>query len=65
MTRLEPVRPGEAPKRDCMEPFALSAAALAKAIGATPARIDEIVRGRRGVTADASSIPSGWVSAIA
>ena len=51
MTRLEPVHPGEVLKYDFMEPFALSAATLAKAIGVTPARINEIVRGRRGITA--------------
>ena len=49
MTRLDPVHPGEVLKHDFMEP--LSAAALAKAIGVTPARINEIVRGRRGITA--------------
>ena len=52
MTRLEPVHPGEVLKRDFMEPFGLSATALAKATGVTPARINEIVRGRRGVTAE-------------
>ena len=51
MTRLEPVHPGEVLKHDFMEPFGLSASALAKAIGVTPARINEIVRGRRGITA--------------
>jgi len=51
MTRLEPVHPGEILKHDFMEPFGLSATALAKAIGVTPARINEIVRGRRGITA--------------
>jgi len=51
MTRLEPVRPGEVLKHDFMEPFGLSATALAKAIGVTPARINEIVRGRRRITA--------------
>ena len=51
MTRLEPVHPGEVLKQDFMEPLALSATSLAKAIGVTPARINDIVRGRRGVTA--------------
>lgn len=51
MTRLEPVHPGEVLKHDFMEPFGLSASALAKAIDVTPARINEIVRGRRGITA--------------
>lgn len=52
MNRLEPVHPGEILKCDFMEPLALSAATLAKAIGVTPARISEIVRGRRGITAE-------------
>ncbi len=52
MTRLEPVHPGEVLKHDFMEPFALSSNALARAIRVTPARINEIVRGRRGITAE-------------
>ena len=52
MTRLEPVHPGEVPKHDFMEPCALSSTAPAGAIGVTPARIDEIVRCRRGITAE-------------
>jgi addiction module HigA family antidote len=51
MTRLQPVHPGEVLKHDFMEPFGLSATALARATGVTPARINEIVRGRRGITA--------------
>ena len=35
-----------------MEPLGLSATALAKALGVTPARINEIVRRRRGITAE-------------
>ncbi len=52
MTRLDPVHPGEVLKHDFMDPFGLSATGLAKAIGVTPARIAEIVRGRRGITAE-------------
>ena len=52
MTRLEPVHPGEILRHDFMEAFGLSATALAGAIGVTPARISEIVRGRRGITAE-------------
>jgi len=52
MTRLTPVHPGEVLKRDFMEPFGLSSTALARAIGVTPARINEIVRRRRGITAE-------------
>lgn len=52
MTRLNPVHPGEVLKNDFMEPFGLSSNALAKAVGVTPARINEIVRGRRGISAE-------------
>ncbi len=52
MTRLDPVHPGEVLKHDFMETFALSSNALARALGVTPARINEIVRGRRGITAE-------------
>ncbi len=52
MNRLKPVHPGEILKHDFMEPFNLSSNGLAKAIGVTPARINEIVRERRGVTAE-------------
>ncbi len=52
MTQLKPVHPGEVLQHDFMEPFGLTATALAKAVGVTPARINEIVRGRRGITAE-------------
>ena len=52
MKELNSVHPGEILKHDFMEPFGFSSAALAKAIGVMPARINEIVRGRRGVTAE-------------
>lgn len=35
-----------------MLPFGLSSNALARALGVTPARINEVVRGRRGISAD-------------
>ena len=52
MTALEPVHPGEILKHDFMDPWELSATALARAIGVTPARVNEIVRRRRGITAE-------------
>ena len=52
MTRLSPVHPGEILKHEFMEPFCLSSNGLAKSIGVTPARINEIVRERRGITAE-------------
>ena len=52
MSRLERVHPGEILKHDFMEPFGLSSTALAKAIGVTPARVNEIVGLRRGISAE-------------
>ena len=52
MGRLDPIHPREVLKHGFMEPMGLSDTALAKAIGVTPARIREIVRGRRGITAE-------------
>jgi addiction module HigA family antidote len=50
--KLKPIHPGEHLREDFMKPLKLSANALADALGVTPARINEIVRGRRGITAD-------------
>ncbi len=50
--KLPPVHPGEILLHDFMEPLGLSQYALAKALGVTPIRISQIVRGRRAITAD-------------
>ena len=52
MTRLDSVHPGEVLKHDFMAPLGLSDAALAHAIGVPPTRVNEIVHGRRGITAE-------------
>lgn len=49
---MRPVHPGEILREDFMAPLGLSANALARALHVTPARINDIVRERRGVTAD-------------
>jgi addiction module HigA family antidote len=49
---MRPVHPGEILREDFMEPLGLSANALARALHDTPARINDIVREKRGVTAD-------------
>jgi antitoxin HigA-1 len=50
--RLPPIHPGEILREEFMIPLELSSNALANAIGVTPARINDIVRERRGITAD-------------
>lgn len=49
---MRPIHPGEVLREDFMKPFAISANALARALGVTPARINDIVRERRGITGD-------------
>ena len=51
MNNLQTVHPGEILKNDFMEPFGLSATALANALGVAPSRINEIVRGHRRIDA--------------
>lgn len=49
---MRPVHPGEVLREDYLVPLGMSANALAKALGVTATRINDIVRGRRGMTAD-------------
>jgi addiction module HigA family antidote len=50
--RLDPVHPGDVLREDFMKPLNLSAYAVAKAIGATPIAISEIIRHKRAVSAE-------------
>ena len=50
--RLDAVHPGEVLLEEFLKPMALSQNRLALAIGVPPRRINEIVLGKRGVTAD-------------
>jgi antitoxin HigA-1 len=50
--KLKPIHPGEHLREDFMKPMGLSSNALARALNVTPARINDIVRGRRGISAD-------------
>lgn len=49
---LPPVSPGEMLLEEFLKPAELSQYALAKAIGVPPRRINEIVHGKRAITAD-------------
>ena len=49
---IGPIHPGVTLREDFMEPLNLSANGLAQALGVPQNRISDIVRGRRGVTAD-------------
>jgi addiction module HigA family antidote len=50
--KLRPIHPGEVLQKDFLEPMGLSQSRLALAIGVHPRRINEIVLGKRGITAD-------------
>jgi addiction module HigA family antidote len=49
---MRPVHPGEVLREDFLRPSGLTANALAKALRVPAPRINDIVRERRGVTAD-------------
>ncbi len=49
---MRPVHPGEILREDYLVPLDMSANALAKALNVPAPRINDIVRERRGVTAD-------------
>ncbi len=51
-TKLPPVHPGEVLLEEFLEPVGLSQYRLAKDISVPPRRINEIVHGKRAVTAD-------------
>jgi addiction module HigA family antidote len=52
VNRMRPVHPGEVLREEYLLPLGLSVNALAMALGVPATRIHEIVKERRGVTAD-------------
>ena len=50
--KLHPVHPGEVLLEEFLKPLGLSQTRLAQAIGVPPRRINEIVLGKRRITAD-------------
>jgi addiction module HigA family antidote len=52
MSTMTPIHPGEVLMEEFLEPLDLSQNRLAVAIGVPPRRINEIVHGKRRVTAD-------------
>jgi len=49
---MKPPHPGETIKEEYLVPLGMSVNALAKELGIGTARLNEVVRGRRGITAD-------------
>ena len=52
MKRMRNIHPGEVLLEEFLKPMDLSQNAIARAIGVPPRRINEIVLGKRGITAD-------------
>jgi antitoxin HigA-1 len=50
--RLPNIHPGEILLEEFLEPLGISQNAIARAAGVSPRRINEIVLGKRGITAD-------------
>lgn len=50
--RMTPIHPGEILLKEFLEPLGISQYRLAKDISVPPRRINEIVHGRRGISAD-------------
>ena len=50
--KMRPIHPGEILREEYLSPLSMSANSLARALGVTPARINDIVRERRGISAD-------------
>lgn len=50
--KIAPIHPGEILLEDWLKPMQISQYALAKAIGVPARRINEIVHGKRAITAD-------------
>ena len=55
VNRMRPVHPGEILREDYLVPLGLSVNALSIALGVPAARIHEIVKERRAVTADTAA----------
>ena len=51
-TKLAPIHPGEVLFADFLEPFGLSQYRVAQDISVAPRRINEIIHGKRAITAD-------------
>ena len=49
---LAPIHPGEILREDVLKPLNMSVNQLAKSLAVDAARLNEIVRGRRGVSSD-------------
>jgi addiction module HigA family antidote len=59
---LPPVHPGEILLHEFLQPMELSQYALAQSTGVPPRRINEIVLGKRSISADFGMEPQFWLN---
>jgi addiction module HigA family antidote len=57
---MRPIHPGEILREEYLVPLGLSAKALARALGVTTARVNDIVRERCGITGDTALRLAGY-----
>ena len=58
---VNPFHPGEILLEEFLQPVGMTQTAFAEKLGWTRARLNELIRGKRGVTADAALIwPRRW-----
>ena len=50
--KLKPIHPGEVLKEEFLKPMGISQYRLAKSISVPPRRVNEIVKGKRAISAD-------------
>jgi antitoxin HigA-1 len=62
---LSPIHPGEILREDVLEPFGMSVNQLSKALGVDASRLNDIVRGRRGISADTALRLSRYLGSTA
>lgn len=68
--KMDPIHPGEVLREEFMVPLGLSSNALAKNLGVTTARINEIAKEHRGISADTAlrlaryfkTTPEFWIN---
>ena len=59
--KLHPIHPGEVLCEEFLKPMSISQNRLALNIGVPPRRINEIVLGKRGITADTAPDSQGFL----
>ena len=57
----EPIHPGEILAEDVLAELGVSGRELAQQLGVSPNRVSEILRGRRGITADTALRLAHWL----